>query len=113
MSDGVAGSIGPTHTPKLSRLVAAKVYEQTSGVQGKGRQDAAPPGVDKGRLEATPPEVDGGDRFESSVGLKVLAERGPATVTGGAAALPFYTNPASRVEAATGIALGRELDVKG
>jgi hypothetical protein len=101
MSEGIAGSIGPTHTPKLSRLVAAKVYEQTSGVQAKGRQDAAPPGIAEG------------DRFESSGGLDVLAGQGAAKVTGGLAALPFYTNPASRVEAATGVALGRGLDVKG
>jgi hypothetical protein len=113
MSDGVAGSIGPTHTPKLSRLVAAKVYEQTSGMRAKGRQEAAPPGVGEGRQDATPPGIGEGDRFESSGRLDILAGQGTAKMTGGSAALPFYTNPASRVEAATAIALGRGLDVKG
>jgi len=113
MSDGVAGSIGPTHTPKLSRLVAAKVYEQTSGVREKGRQDATPPGVGEGRRDAGLPGIEVGDRFESSGGLNILAGKGSAKVMGGPAALPFYTNPASRVEAAIGIALGRGLDVKG
>ncbi len=47
------------------------------------------------------------------MGLDVSAGPGAANAAGGPAALPFYTNPALRVEAAVGIALGRELDVKG
>lgn len=84
------GSIQQTPASKVTRLVASRVYG------GPVHQQPDAHAANARRAEA------------AAAGL--VPESGAATAGD---ALPFYTNPASRVEAATAIALGRAVDVKG
>jgi hypothetical protein len=88
MSEAI-GSIGQGEASRVSRLVAARVY---GGPTGKAPL--------RDRL------VGGGEAGAGDAGAQ-------AEGAAGSGALPFYGNPASRVEAATAIAVGRVIDVDG
>jgi len=84
------GSIQHGEASRVSRLVAARVYGPARGGSG--------------------PAASAGEETAPSRSGPVGTSR---SETGEPGALPFYANPASRVEAATAIEVGRVLDVKG